>query len=41
MDPVKERGYDDVKTMLLHELKLSLAMLLDKFNKTIKSEDDT
>jgi hypothetical protein len=41
MDPVKARGYDDVKTMLLQEFKLSPAMLLDKFNNTIKSEVDT
>jgi hypothetical protein len=27
--------------MLLHEFKLSPAMLLDKFNNTIKSEVDT
>ena len=33
MDSVKARNYEDVKTMLLHEFKMSASALLDKFKK--------
>jgi hypothetical protein len=41
MDPEKSSQYDDVKTMLLHEFKLSASSLLDRFNSLTRNGGQT
>jgi hypothetical protein len=41
MDPEKSSQYDDVKTMLLHEFKLSASSLLDRFNSLTRNVGET
>jgi hypothetical protein len=41
MDPEKSSQYDDVKTMLLHEFKLSASSLLDRFNSLTRNGGET